>query len=152
MLTIGSENPVAASLNSAGISGDHPSVAVVIPTFKHARFLADEIMSVLAQKHPADEIIVVDDGSTDDPASVVSQFAKVRLIRQENRGLSAARNTGLRNCATSHVVFLDADDRLLPIALHAGLASIAERPECAFLHGRHRLISEAGRPIRPHPD
>src|SRR5882672_4475329 len=108
MLTIGTEKPVAASLDNAGVSGDLPTVAVVIPTFNHARFIADAIMSVLAQKHPADEIIVVDDGSTDDPASIVSQFAKVRLIRHENRGLSAARNTGLRNCTTSHVVFLDA--------------------------------------------
>ena len=96
---------------------DGMTVAVIIPTFNHARFLAEAIKSVLAQTRPADEIIVVDDGSTDDPAAVVAKFPTVRLIRQDNRGLSAARNTGLRNCKASHIVFLDADDRLLPTAL-----------------------------------
>src|ERR1035437_8563776 len=120
------------------------TIAVIIPTFNHARFLADAISSVLAQTHPADEIIVVDDGSTDDPAVVVAEFPGVRLIRQENRGLSAARNTGLRSCGTSHVVFLDADDRLLSIALEAGLDSAARRPDCAFVYGGYYQISTDG--------
>jgi glycosyltransferase involved in cell wall biosynthesis len=128
---------------------DRPTVAVIIPTYNYARFLGDAINSVLAQTHPADEIIVVDDGSTDDPASVVAQFPKVQLIRHDNRGLSAARNTGLRSCKTSHVVFLDADDRLLPTALEAGLAFAATRPDCAFVHGGYHLISEGGVPIGP---
>jgi hypothetical protein len=113
------------------------TVAVVIPTFNHACFLGDAISSVLAQTRPADEVIVVDDGSVDDPAAVVANFPGVRLIRQENRGLSAARNIGLRNCGTSHVVFLDADDRLLPIALEAGLDHAAKRPDCAFVYGAY---------------
>jgi glycosyltransferase involved in cell wall biosynthesis/SAM-dependent methyltransferase len=127
----------------------YATVAVIIPIFNQARFLADAIMSVLAQTRPADEIIVVDDGSTDDPAAVIAQLQKVRLIRQDNRGVSAARNTGLRSCTTSHVVFLDADDRLLPTALDAGLACIAERPDSAFVYGGYRLISENGHPVGP---
>jgi glycosyltransferase involved in cell wall biosynthesis len=122
------------------------TVGVVITTFNHAHFLADAISSVLAQTRPPDEIVVVDDGSTDDPAAVIAQFPRVRLIRQTNRGLAAARNTGLRNCATSHVAFLDADDRLLPIALEAGLACAARRPDCAFVYGAHRHISQNGEP------
>src|SRR4051794_29900976 len=117
--------PTAANLNATGSSSDSATVAVIIPTFNHAHFLADAIGSVLAQTRAADEIIVVDDGSTDDPAAVVAEFREVRFIRQNNRGLSAARNTGLASCATRYVVFLDADDRLLPIALQAGLACIA---------------------------
>jgi glycosyltransferase involved in cell wall biosynthesis len=116
------------------------TVAVVIPTFNHAHFLGDAISSVLAQTRPADEIIVVDDGSTDDPAAVVARFPGVRLIRQQNRGLSAARNTGLRSCATSHVVFLDADDRLLPIALEEGLNHAAKRRDCAFVYGDYCVV------------
>ena len=127
----------------------HPTVAVIIPVFNQAHFLADAIMSVLAQTRPADEIIVVDDGSTDDPAAVLTQFKAVRLIRQDNRGLSAARNAGLQSCATSHVVFLDADDRLLPTALEMGLACIAGRPDCAFVYGGYRHISTNGDPFGP---
>ena len=123
------------------------SVGVVIPAFNQAKYLADAIESVLAQTHPADEIIVVDDGSTDDPARVVASFPKAVLIRQNNRGLAGARTTGLRNCTTCYVVFLDADDRLLPTALEAGLACIATRPQCAFVYGGYRLISEDGRAI-----
>ncbi len=125
------------------------SVAVVITAYNHARYLGDAISSVLAQIHPADEIIVVDDGSTDDPGAVTATFPSVRLIQQENRGCSAARNTGLRSCTTSHVVFLDADDRLLPIALQAGLAFARVRPDCAFVYGGFRAISEDGSPAGP---
>jgi glycosyltransferase involved in cell wall biosynthesis len=124
----------------------HPTVAVIIPVFDQARFLPDAIMSVLAQTRPADEIIVVDDGSTDDAAAVVAQFLGVRLIRQENRGPSAARNTGFRNCKARYVVFLDADDYLFPTGLEAGLASMAAHPDCALVHGGYRRVWEDGSP------
>jgi glycosyltransferase involved in cell wall biosynthesis len=137
------------SIKDSDACSDHTTVAVIIPTFNHARFLPDSIMSVLAQTRPADEIIVVDDGSADDPASVVAQFPKVQFIRQQNGGPSAARNTGLRNCCASHVVFLDADDRLLPMALEAGLMRILSRPDCGFVYGGFRVISKDGRPISP---
>jgi glycosyltransferase involved in cell wall biosynthesis/SAM-dependent methyltransferase len=125
---------------------DHVTVGVVITTFNHARYLADAISSVLRQTRQADEIIVVDDGSTDDPASVVMKFQGVRIIRQENKGLAAARNTGLRACRTSHIVFLDADDMLLPAALETGLACAAKRPDCALVYGGHRHVGEDGQP------
>lgn len=124
------------------VAGSQATVAVIMPTYNHAHFLAEAIRSVLAQTHPADEIIVVDDGSTDDPASVVARFPTVRLIRQDNRGLAAARNTGLWNSNSSYLVFLDADDRLLPRALQAGLTCILSRPDCAFVYGGYRLVSE----------
>jgi glycosyltransferase involved in cell wall biosynthesis len=143
---------LTAELKYAAIPHGDVTVAVIIPTFNHARFLGDAIASVLAQTRPADEIIVIDDGSIDNPTAVVAQFPNVRMIRQDNRGLSAARNTGLRNCTANYVVFLDADDRLLPIALQAGLACFADRPDCAFVYGRHRLISEDGHTILPEPD
>src|SRR6202042_2678062 len=68
------------------------------------------------------------------------------LIQQDNQGRSAARNVGLRCCTTSHLVFLDADDLLLPNALEKGLGLAAARPECAFVYGGHRWISEDGTP------
>jgi glycosyltransferase involved in cell wall biosynthesis len=125
------------------------TVAVIIPCFNHRHFLAEAISSALTQTRPPDEVIIVDDGSTDDPTTIVERFPGVRLIRQENRGPSEARNTGLWNCSTSYVTFLDADDRLLPHAIETGLACACEHPECAFVYGGYRKISHNGVPSEP---
>jgi hypothetical protein len=73
------------------------SVAVVITTYNHAAFLDDAIRSIIRQSIPAEEIIVVDDGSTDHPDAVVSGYSQVRLIRQRNQGLSAAPQSATRS-------------------------------------------------------
>src|SRR5262245_30899367 len=101
---------------------DSRTVCIVITTFNHAHFLADALLSVRAQTRQPDEVIVVDDGSEDNPAAVLAQFPEVRIIRQENQGLATARNVGLRASCASHIVFLDADDRLRATALQSGLA------------------------------
>jgi len=119
-------------------------VAVIIPTYNHARFLAAALRSVAAQTQPPDEIIVVDDGSRDDPASVVQGFSEVTLLRREHGGLAAARNTGLAAAAAEKVLFLDADDLLHPEAIVAGLAAFAGAPDAAFVYGAHRRIDEHG--------
>ena len=72
-----------------------PLVTVVIPCYNQAHFLGEAIESVLSQSYRNFEIIVVDDGSTDETSEVASRYEGVRLIRQENRGLSGARNRGL---------------------------------------------------------
>lgn len=122
-------------------------IAVVINVYNQASFLGEALESVLLQTRPADEIIVVDDGSNDAPETVVERFDQVRLIRQENQGLAAARNTGLSAASAELIVFLDADDRLLPEALETGLAALQARPECAFVFGGHRRIDADGKPI-----
>jgi glycosyltransferase involved in cell wall biosynthesis len=133
-----------ADPNFASSGSGAASVAVIIPCFNQAHFLADALKSVLRQTRQADEIIVIDDGSSDDPAAVVAQFKDVRLIRQENRGLSGARNRGLQSCTSSYVLFLDADDKLLPKAIEAGLACYSRHPDCAFVYGGHCYISGKG--------
>jgi hypothetical protein len=140
------EFPVA-KLIKGSVLGHRTTVSVVITTFNHAHYLAAAILSVLCQTRQPDDIIVVDDGSTDNPLAVIAGFSGVRMICQENRGLSGARNTGLRNCATSYIVFLDADDRLLPTALEEGLACAAKWPDCAFVYGAWRRISKDGQPL-----
>lgn len=88
-------------------------VSVIIPTFNYARFLKDCIESVLRQSCQPVEVIVIDDGSQDNTSEVVNQFGKkVKYIYQENKGLSAARNTGLRLCSGDYIQFLDSDDLL----------------------------------------
>jgi glycosyltransferase involved in cell wall biosynthesis len=120
---------------------------VVVTTYNHAHFLEQALGSVCAQTRAAAAIVVVDDGSTDNPADVTARFPPVRLIRQENRGLSAARNTGLAALDTTHVVFLDADDCLERGAIEAGLACFARAPESGFVYGGHRYIDANGQEI-----
>lgn len=121
-----------------------PRVSIVVPCFNHAQFLGEAIDSILVQSFEDFEIIVVDDGSTDDTSKVAQSYDKVRYIRQENQGLAAARNAGLRASYGSYLVFLDADDRLLPQALQAGLDCFATFPAAAFVSGGHRRIDIHG--------
>jgi glycosyltransferase involved in cell wall biosynthesis len=77
------------------VAGNSPLVTVVIPCYNQAHFLGEAIESVLSQSYRNFEIIVVDDGSTDNTSEVASHYEEVRLVRQENRGLAGARNSGL---------------------------------------------------------
>jgi glycosyltransferase involved in cell wall biosynthesis len=123
-----------------------PGIAIVITTYNHASFLEAAIRSALRQSVPADQIIVVDDGSTDHPERVTAQFAAVRSIRQPNAGLSAARNTGWRAATTEFVVFLDADDRLLPNALADNLHRLIASPRAGMSYGGYICVDTlAGR-------
>lgn len=129
-------------------------VSIVIPAYNHARFLGEAIESTLSQTVLPSEIIVIDDGSTDRPESVAGRYPEVRLIRQTNQGLAAARNSGIRASSSEYVVFLDADDRLMPKALEVNLAQFAAHPECGFVYGAHCLIDATGQirtplPLRP---
>lgn len=89
-------------------------VSIIIPAFNYERYVARAIESALAQDYPAVEVVVVDDGSTDGTAAVAEQFVDrgVRVIRQANQGLAAARNTGIAHATGELLFFLDADDFL----------------------------------------
>ena len=114
------------------------TVSVVIPCFKQAHFLGEAIESVLAQTHPALDIVVVDDGSPDDVASVAARYPQVRYFRQSNRGLAGARNRGLRECRGEYVLFLDSDDRILPDHLAISLEAFRHHPDVALVCGNYR--------------
>lgn len=129
------------------MSSRAPRVSVVIPCYAQAHLLPTALESVLAQEGASVEAVVVDDGSPDDVRTVAARYAGVRYVHQPNQGLSAARNTGLRESSGEYVVFLDADDRLLPGALAAGLACFDEHPESAFVYGDFRYMSEDGAPL-----
>jgi glycosyltransferase involved in cell wall biosynthesis len=137
---------------------EEPLVSVIIPCYNQARYLAEAIESVLAQTHARHEVIVIDDGSLDDVAGVVARYPAVKYVRQPNGGLSAARNSGIRESHGEYLVFLDADDRLLPDALRTGLDCFNVRPECAFVSGHYRMMRDDGTPqpdfvrVPPEPD
>jgi glycosyltransferase involved in cell wall biosynthesis len=120
------------------------TVGVVVTTYNHASFLAAALASIAAQTRRADAVVVVDDGSSDDPARVVQGYPGVQLIRQHNQGLAAARNAGLAVLATDYAIFLDADDCLEPCAIAAGLACFDRMPACGFVYGGHRYIDRDG--------
>jgi glycosyltransferase involved in cell wall biosynthesis len=137
--------------DSRPFSGTRPEggkVSVVIPCYNQARFLGEAIQSVLCQGYTDLEIIVVDDGSKDGTEEVASGYAnedsRVRLIRQENQGLAAARNRGLAEVGGEYVVFLDSDDRLVSEALEVGVRELAAHPGCAFVSGICRKIRADG--------
>ncbi|MEN8130475.1 MAG: glycosyltransferase [Pseudomonadota bacterium] len=129
-----------------------PLVSAVIPCFNQAHFLSEAIDSLLAQSYSNIEIIVVDDGSTDNTADVVSCYANVQLLRQRNSGLAAARNSGIRASQGDYLIFLDADDLLLPNAVEKGFVCLQKHPDSAFASGRYRLLTPDGSAREPHID
>ena len=111
------------------------SVSLVIATFNHARFLPVAIDSALAQTLGGVEVIVVDDGSTDDTPAVLSRYARrVRVIRQANRGLAAARNAGLAVARGTYVSFLDADDVAMPTKVAEQAALLEASPTVGWTY------------------
>jgi glycosyltransferase involved in cell wall biosynthesis len=126
-------------------------ITVIIPCYKQAHLLGEAIESVLEQQTSGQvEVIVVDDGSPDNTSEVAARYATVKCVRQENQGLSAARNTGLRESTGGFLVFLDSDDRLLPGALEVGLRCMDEHQDAAFVCGHTRYIGFDGKAIE-HP-
>ncbi len=106
-----------------------PLVTCIIPVFNGARFLSETVNSVLAQTYPAIDILVVDDGSTDDTPSAIASFGtRIRSVRQTNSGEAAARNTGVKHATGGYVAFLDADDLWEPGKLAAQVDAMQRDP------------------------
>jgi glycosyltransferase involved in cell wall biosynthesis len=119
------------------------SVSVVIPAFNAQDYIARAIRSVLVQTCPPDEIIVVDDGSTDRTGEVVRQIGEaVRYIRQTNAGAGAARNRGVAEARGDWIGFLDADDEWLPDKLEKQLAVLRKNSQLDWLGGNYYCYSD----------
>jgi glycosyltransferase involved in cell wall biosynthesis len=122
--------------------------SVIIPTYNNAGTLLRAVQSVQRQSFPAHEIIVIDDGSTDETLAVVTNFAnEVRFISQINAGVSAARNRGAELATGEWLAFLDADDEYEPDRLKLHAEWIAEEPDLEFLLGDQLSCSPEGVPI-----
>jgi GT2 family glycosyltransferase len=137
----------AIAKSDAAVPAPRPIVSVVIPCHNQARFLGEAVESAQRQTLADPEIVVVDDGSTDDTPLVASSLTGIRYIRQDRRGVSIARNVGWQTSRGSFLVFLDADDRLLPDALRVAVEHARAHPDAAFVAGQHVLIDGAGRPL-----
>ncbi len=125
------------------------SFSVVIAVHNGGRTLKRAIDSVLAQTRPPHEVIVVDDGSTDASAEIAAGYgAPVRVLRQENRGVSAARNAGVAAASGDWIAFLDADDYYYPERLALAAEAIERFPEVDFVTGDFDYRDESGRLLR----
>lgn len=121
------------------------SVAVVIPTYDRAELVVRALHSALCQTRPAAEVVVVDDGSSDDTAARVRDaFPDVTLLRQEHSGVSAARNRGIEATGSAWVAFLDSDDEWLPEKLQRQLAAL-EQSGRLICHTREILFRDGER-------
>ncbi len=130
-------------------------VSVVIPTYNYGRFIGEAIESVLAQTLKPKEVIVVDDGSTDETEAVVASFSDrgVRYIRQNNEGVCSARNRGVAESNGELIAFLDADDTLEAAKIEKQVSRFAEDDEVGIVHcGMREFDSETGETIRLHLD
>ena len=104
-------------------------ITVVIPTYNRYTLLKRAITSLYSQTHQPKEIIVVDDGSTDDTSQVQNDFSEIIYIYQENRGVSAARNTGIQRASCEWIAFLDSDDEFHPQKLQKQIAFHQQNPD-----------------------
>jgi glycosyltransferase involved in cell wall biosynthesis len=111
-----------------------PLVSTIIPAYNYGRFVCEAVESVLCQTYEPVEIVIVDDGSTDDTRERLNKFGdRIRYVYQENRGLSAARNTGIREARGEWLAFLDADDLWHPRKLEVQLGAVADAGDIPFV-------------------
>jgi len=121
--------------SGAGARSLVATVSVIIPTYNHAAFLPEALESVFAQTCSPLEVIVVDDGSTDETAEVLRVYERrIRVISQPNRGVAAARNAGAAVASGELLAFLDADDAWLPAKLERQVARFDGEPEIGLVH------------------
>ncbi len=126
-----------------------PKIAVIIPAYNQSQYLSQAIQSVLDQTFSDWEAVIVDDGSTDATRSVALSYpdSRLRYVYQENRGLSAARNTGIRNSSAPNLSFLDSDDMFLPEKLTVLLAALEQSPELGLVAGQAVPVDENGKRV-----
>jgi glycosyltransferase involved in cell wall biosynthesis len=125
-------------------------ISVIIPTYNYGRFIAEAILSALSQTLPVSEIVVVDDGSTDDTRAIVERVgANVKYVHQPNRGVCAARNLGVRESTGEIIAFLDADDVWGPTKLEKQVSRLNADTEIGLVHcGIREFEDETNRTLR----
>jgi glycosyltransferase involved in cell wall biosynthesis len=125
-----------------------PRVSIIVPSYNHAPFLRAALDSVLAQDHADRELIVVDDGSTDDSISIVRSYGdRLRLIEQRGGRQARARNLALQVATGELVAFLDSDDRWLPRRLSAAVTAMAAHPQAGVVWSDFIYVDGQGRPL-----
>ena len=123
-------------------------VSVIIPAYNGAQFIGEALESVLQQTRPADQIIVVNDGSQDATAEILQSYAQsIQILEQPNLGVAAARNRGLAEAQGDLIAFLDQDDLLLPDKLKLQVDCLSQHPGIGILHSGWRLVDATGQKL-----
>ncbi|MBN8831837.1 MAG: glycosyltransferase [Sphingomonadales bacterium] len=123
-----------------------PAVSVIVNVYnEEPAHLIEAIESVRAQTVPVREIIVVEDGAKRNYEAVYARFPELRIVRQSNQGLAAARNTGLQAASGDYIAFLDGDDRMAPRSLAINLARLTRDENAVMSYGAYRIIESDGR-------
>jgi glycosyltransferase involved in cell wall biosynthesis len=117
-----------------------PLVSAIIPVFNGERHVADALRSVFAQDYRPIEVIVVDDGSTDDSAALLQTFPDIHYIHQPNAGVAAARNTALQRARGEFIAFLDQDDQWTPNKLTRQVSWLMDHPELGFVVAKEQIL------------
>jgi len=130
-------------------TADGPTVSVIIPTHNRAHLVGQSIQSVLDQTFTDLELIVVDDGSTDETETVVRGFddARINYTYQDHTGIGAARNTGLRKAQGRYIAFLDSDDVWLPDLLEVQVPILREHLGIGLVYAKAQAIDKHGKPM-----
>ncbi|NQT94640.1 MAG: glycosyltransferase [Lentisphaerae bacterium] len=127
-----------------------PLVSVVIPVYNAARYVAQAVDSVLDQTYAPLQVIVVNDGSTDDTATVLEPYLdRIEYCRQENRGASASRNRGIELAKGKYIAFLDADDLWTPEKISRQVRVLEDNPQFGLVHSDTAVIDESGAIMKP---
>lgn len=119
-----------------------PEISVIIPTFNYAHYIKEAIKSVISQTYTDFEIIVIDDGSTDDTKEVLQAYIRTNVIKyiyQKNKGLAAARNTGISSSTGRFITFLDSDDLFTKDKLQLLRTALVSHPDAGMAYGNHIL-------------
>ncbi len=126
-----------------------PRVSIIMPTYNRVAYLGEAIGSVLSQTWTDFELLVVDDGSTDETAAVLANVVdpRVRVLRRDHRGVSATVNSGLREARGEYVSRLDSDDVWMPEALQVLVGVLDHRPEVGVVYAKGQAMDVAGRPL-----
>lgn len=140
-----------------GVSVKNIKISVIIPSYNYAKYISLCVNSVIKQPACNYEVIIVDDGSTDDTKRIVNEIINdspnidIRYIYQANQGVSTARNTGVENSSGDYIWFLDSDDALLPNAFENALEFINKNPHLDMIYGGYRANYVNGPVVDRHP-
>lgn len=124
-------------------------VSIIIPVYNADKYIADTVRSALNQTYKNFEILIIDDATQDRSIEICQQFTdpRIKIIRQQNRGLAGARNTGIRHAQGEYLAFLDADDLWLPEKLEKHVEHLENAPNVGVSFSRSAFIDENGQPL-----